>query len=117
MSDIVKVKNNYSGTLGVAGVSIAPGKTVGIPADKWSTASSNKTVKRWLETKISSDSDLTILQVVEAVAEPTKKPAKKKTETAPATPPPAVPTTEEASTETASATPPPAVPGVPSAAE
>lgn len=100
MNDIVKVKNNYSGALGVAGVSIAPGKTVGIPADKWSTASSNKMVKRWLETKISSDSELTILQVVgekaDAVAEP--KPAKKKT-------------------ETALATPPPAVPGVPSAAE
>lgn len=115
MGDIVKVKNNYSGTLGVAGVSIAPGKTVGIPANKWSNASSNKTVKRWLETKISSESESTILQVVETVEKP--KSTNKKTETASATPPPAVPTTEEASTETAPATPPPAVPGVPSAAE
>ena len=117
MNDVVKIKNNYFGTLGVAGVSVAPGKTVGIPADKWSKASDNKTTKRWLETKISSDSDLTILEIVGEKPKEAKKSTKKKVETATATPPPAVPTANEGSNETATATPPPAVPGVPSTAE
>ena len=46
----MKIKNNYTGPLAIAGVEIAPGATRDVP--KWDAVKGSTTVELWLKTKV-----------------------------------------------------------------